>query len=311
MESVLTGDPYPIRGLIAPGTQPLASTRGTRNVMAALEKLDFFVVADVTRTADMPWADVVIPLATGYETDHPFQAGPGWLMATNRVIEPLGPYKSIFEFLLDLAGAMGYGRDFWQGDMTACMDDQLAPMGMDMDSLRGEPNGVVLPPPPPPVYEKYGQIFRRPSPRLDRGPFLPQGKVALYNTTFEQAGYAPMPEWREPPESLTSTPELTAKFPLVLSDYHTSKNFSASWQRNVRAELYPGIRPDTVMLLHGWWQGCPELGLEDSPLLDGGANVNLLYSVDPEKAYDPLVTAMSSQTLVEVEPFGADQGASR
>jgi anaerobic selenocysteine-containing dehydrogenase len=79
----------------------------------------------------------------------------------------------------------------------------------------------------------------------------------------------------------------------------------------VRAELYPGIRPDTVMLLHGWWQGCPELGLEDSPLLDGGANVNLLYSVDPEKAYDPLVTAMSSQTLVEVEPFGADQGASR
>jgi hypothetical protein len=25
-----------------------------------------------------------------------------------------------------------------------------------------------------------------------------------------------------------------------------------------------------------------------------------MYSVDPEKAYDPLITAMSSQTLVEV-----------
>jgi hypothetical protein len=26
-----------------------------------------------------------------------------------------------------------------------------------------------------------------------------------------------------------------------------------------------------------------------------------MYSVDPERAFDPLITAMSSQTLVEVE----------
>jgi anaerobic selenocysteine-containing dehydrogenase len=342
LESVLTEDPYPVRGLIAPGTQPLVSTRGPRRVMAALEKLDFFVVADVTRTAEMPWADVVLPLATNYETDHPFQAGPRWLMTTNRVIQPLGEYKSMFEFILDLGCAMGYGDDFWQGDIMACMDDQLSPLGTDMEALRQHPAGVTNPGPPPPVYEKYEQVFRRKSPRLDKSPFLPQGKVALYNTTFEQAGFSPMPEWREPPESLTATPDITGDFPLILSDYHTSKNFSASWQRNVpvlreiqpdptlhihpdvaaardisdgdwvrltsphgwlrvRAELYPGIRPDTVMLLHGWWQGSRPLDMNDYPLLDGGANVNLLYNVDPEKAYDPMVTAMSSQTLVEVE----------
>ncbi len=34
--------------------------------------------------------------------------------------------------------------------------------------------------------------------------------------------------------------------------------------------------------------------------MDGGANVNLPYSVDPEKAYDPLITAMAGQTLVQV-----------
>lgn len=349
LESVLTQDPYPIRGLIAPGTQPLASTRGTRNVMAALEKLEFFVTADVTRTAELPWADVVIPLATGYETDHPFQMGPRWLMPTNRVIPPLGPYKSMFEFILDLACAMGYGDDFWQGDITACMDDQLSPLGTDMETLRRHLTGITYPPPPPPAYEKYEQVFRRPSPRLDKRPFLPQGRVALYNTSFEQEGFPPMPEWREPPESLSATPELAATFPLILSDYHTSKNFSASWQRNVpclreiqpdpvlhihpgtaaargiadgdwvwltsphgrlkvRAERYPGIRPDTVMLLHGWWQGCRELGMADYPLLDGGGNVNLLYSVDPEKAFDPMVTAMSSQTLVEVEKVVESQG---
>ena len=64
------------------------------------------------RTADVPYADMVIPLATSYEVDHPFQAVPGWLMATNRVIEPIHSFKSVFEFFIDLGVAMGYGNDF-------------------------------------------------------------------------------------------------------------------------------------------------------------------------------------------------------
>ena len=43
------------------------------------------------------------------------------------------------------------------------------------------------------------------------------------------------------------------------------------------------------------------MGHEDYPILDGGANVNIMYSVEPEKAFDPLITAMSSQTLVRVK----------
>ena len=347
LESVLTGKPYPVRSVIAPGTQPIPSTRGTKQVLRALERLDFLVVVDVARTAEMPWADIVMPVATSYETDHPFQLTPGWLMPFNRAVPPAAGTKSMIEFFLDLGVAMGYGDDFWRGDVAACMDDQLEPMGQTMESLRRMPTGFRLTPPPP-EYEKFDRVFRRPSFRLDKGPFLPQGKVALYNTLFEQAGYAPMPEWREPPESLTATPELTGQYPLLLSDYHTSKNYSASWLRNVpllreiqpeptlhihpdaahargistgdwvrvasphgwirvKAETYPGIRPDTVMLLHGWWQGCGELGMEDYPLADGGANVNVLYNVDSERTYDPLVTAMTSQTLVEVTKIEGDR----
>ena len=129
LESVLTEKPYPVRTIIAPGTQALVSNRGSRNVAAALEKLDFFVVADVARTSDMPYADIVLPLATSYEVDHPFQAAPGWLMATNRVIEPIHSPKSIFEFFLDLGVAMGYGSDFWEGSISRAMDDQLETPG--------------------------------------------------------------------------------------------------------------------------------------------------------------------------------------
>ncbi len=339
-ESVLTETPYPIRTVIAPGTQPTVSTRGTRNVVAALEKLDFYVVADVMKTADMHFADIVIPVATPYELDHPFDGKGMWIMARNRVIPPLGDYKSMYELFLDLGVAMGYGDDFWNGSIAACMDDQLAPLGMTMATLRDMPTGRVYQPLPR-SFENYREMFQRKSGRLSGAPFLPQGKVALYQTDFEAAGFSPLPVWRDAPESLTATPALTEKYPLILSDYHTSKNFTAGWQRNVpvlrhmtpdpvlhihpdtaasrgirdgdwvqitsphgrikaRAGCFPGIRPDTVMMLHGWWQGCQALGIEDAPLLDGGSNVNLLYSVDPGKVYDPLITAMSSQTLVEV-----------
>jgi anaerobic selenocysteine-containing dehydrogenase len=137
---------------------------------------------------------------------------------------------------------------------------------------------------------------------------LPQGKVAIYNTTFEKHGYNPLPEWKEPPESPTATPELLDRYPLVFSDFHTSKVYTASWQRNVpflrevlpdptvqihpdvaksrgiapgdwvivesphgalrfKADINPGIRSDTVMALHGWWQACTELERPGFPLL--------------------------------------------
>jgi len=348
-ESVLTGEPYPVRTIVAPGTQPLVSTRSPKRVVEALRKVDFFVVIDVMRTAEMAYADVVVPVATPYETDHPFEFTPNWIMARNKVIEPLGEYKSMYEFWLDLGVRMGYGDDFWNGSMEECMNEQLAPLGMTIDELRAHPTGIVYPMKPM-VYQKYTQIFSTPRPLLSKRPFLPQGKVAIYNTTFEEQGFNPLPGWREPAESPTATPELLKAYPLVFSDFHTSKVYNAGWLRNVpslreilpfptiqmhpdtagergiregdwvivesphgwmklKAELIPGIRPDTVMALHGWWQGCHELGLAGFPILDGGANTNNMYCVDPDKAFDPLVTAMSSQTLVEVRKASKEEAS--
>ncbi len=345
LDSVLTEKPYPVRTIIAPGTQPAVSTRGSKRVVEALQKVDFYVVLDVMRTADMQFADIILPTTTPYESDHPFESRGNWIMARSKVIEPLGDYKSIHAFFIDLGVRMGYGADFWDGNVTACQNDMLSPFGMTIDALRAYPTGRIYESPGGNrAYENYARVFQSKSTRLNHAPYLPQGKVALYNTTFEIEGYNPLPQWREPPESLTGTPELTGRFPLILSDYHTSKMYTASWQRNVpllrelqpypmlhihpsaaadrnikdqdwiivesphgwmklKAEIYPGIRPDTVMLLHGWWQGCSELGLNDMPILDGGANVNNMYSVDPDKAFDPLITAMSSQTLVEVHRY--------
>jgi anaerobic selenocysteine-containing dehydrogenase len=339
--SVLGGEKYPVHAIIAPGSQSIASTRGTKRILEALKQLEFFVILDVMRTSDMPWADVVVPVCTMYETDHPFETSGPWIMARNRVIEPLGEYKSDYEFWLDLGTAMGYGADWWNGDIKAHMDWRLEPLEMTYEELRTQyPKGRKYAGNPP-QYEQYAKRFGTKSTRIDKGPYLPQGKVALYNTTFESIGFTPMPVWRELPEGPTATPELLDKYPLLLSDYHTSRTYNAAWLRNVpylreiepypflqiypdtakargindgdwvivegphgwikvKAQYYPGIRPDTVFLLHGWWQGCQELGMEDFPIGDGGANTNNMYTTDPDKMYDPIITAMTSQTLVEV-----------
>src|SRR4030042_520340 len=108
-----------------------------------------------------------------------------WIMARNKVIEPLGDYKSDFQFWLDLAVKMGYGDDFWSGDMNRCMNDLLKNFGITIDELRQHPAGIVYDSKPM-VYEKYEQIFSTPSTRLSKAPFLPQKKVAIYNTTYEE-----------------------------------------------------------------------------------------------------------------------------
>ncbi len=328
-----------IRCIIAPGTQPIVSTRNSKGIIKALEKIDYYVVANTHRTSDMAYADIVIPCLTPYEIDHPFGVRGPMLMARNKVIEPLTEGKSMQQFLADLAVALGYGKDYWDGDMEKCQNELLTRTKMSIAELREKPTGIVF----KPMETQRGDfenLFKVRSPRLSKEPYLPQGKVAIYNTSFEEAGFKPLPGWVEPPESPVSTPDLYKKYPLTLSDYHTCISYTAGWQREVprlreiepdpvlhihpetakargikhgdwvivegkmgrmkaKAEYYPGSRKDTVMILHGWWQGCKELGMPDYPLLDGGPNVNMMYE-NTEKAFDPLVTAMSSQALVEV-----------
>jgi hypothetical protein len=65
------------------------------------------------------------------------------------------------------------------------MNDQLKPLNLTMDELRTKPTGIVFPSKPG-QYEKYSQIFGRLSSRFSKAPYLPQSKVAIYNTTFEE-----------------------------------------------------------------------------------------------------------------------------
>ena len=118
-DSVLTEKPYPIRTIIAPGTQALGKHAGVKEGCRGPEETG--VLCGGRRGANCRHALCgyrASLLATPYEIDHPFEVRGNWIMARNRVIQPLGDYKSIFEFLCDLGVKMGYGADFWGGSMT-------------------------------------------------------------------------------------------------------------------------------------------------------------------------------------------------
>jgi anaerobic selenocysteine-containing dehydrogenase len=64
-----------------------------------------------------------------------------------------------------------------------------------------------------------------------------------------------------------------------------------------RVALFEGVRPDTVLGQHGWWQGCPELGLPDLSCEAGGVNPNVLYDAEHT---DPVTANSTKNTLVRL-----------
>ena len=250
--SVLTEKPYPIRFLLGQASNPLNATRHPVKVAEALEKLEFYVVVDVYRHAACAYADYVLPACTHYETSHQFavkNSPRGTFVGINQeVMPPLAQSKSDWQFYLDMAVAAGYGDDFWNGDMDACLHEQLDGSGVTLEQLRTEPQGVFIPrdpdaAPKEPVYRNYEKLFAE----------LPNGKVQCYNEYIggkvdntDEGVLDYLPVYRGAPESFDTTPELAEEYPLVFSDVHAYRLCCHSYYMSVpylrELEPYPWAR---------------------------------------------------------------------
>jgi len=248
--SILSGKPYPLRVVQASCTNPLTATRNPRKVAEALKKLDFFFVMDTCRASHMDYADIVLPACTDYEHSHQIEVRNRregtWIGIYNKVVEPIGESRSDWQFYLDLGVKMGYAADFWNGDMDACLKEQLAPSGITLEELRDSPRGIFVKrtePSPAPEYQRYAQLFKN----------LPHGKVQCYNEVIggrdnnELSGKLPyLPTYHGPPEGLSQTPEVAAEYPLILSDVHAHRLSEHSFYHNLpylrELQPYPWIR---------------------------------------------------------------------
>jgi thiosulfate reductase / polysulfide reductase chain A len=250
--SILTGKPYPIRVLNASCSNPLSATRNPRRVAEALKKLEFFFVMDIYHAPHVDYADIVLPACTSYESSDQIEvrntAQGTWMGVYNKIAEPLGESRSDWRFYLDLAVKMGYGRDFWNGDMDAFLAEQLAPSGITLPELRKSPSGIFRPrtetdTTTPTEERRYQRLFKN----------LPHGKVQCYNEFIggkpdnTGEGQLPcLPEYTGPPEGIHETPELAKEYPLVLSDVHAHRLSQHSYLHDLpylrEKQPYPWLR---------------------------------------------------------------------
>jgi anaerobic selenocysteine-containing dehydrogenase len=217
--AILTGQPYPVKGLLTFGTDALMGNGDPLRGKAALEALDFYVHVDLFANPSASLADLLLPAASCWERAalRP-SVGTGaetatWAQFRAPVIPPRHESRPEVAIIMDLATRLGLGEHFFHGDLEAAYAYELAPSGLTVQELRQHPRGLRAR--GETRYEKYAEpeaATGRP-----RGFPTPTRKVELYATRFTRAGYAPLPVYQEPGGSPDRHPEGAQEYPLVLT----------------------------------------------------------------------------------------------
>ena len=316
--AILEGTPYPVRAAIGFGANVLVAHADGARGREALANLDFYAHADLFMTPTAAMADVVFPVASAFEREglkigfEISQEAQSLIQLRPAVVPPIGEARHDADIVFGLADRLGLADQFWDGDLAAAYQHQLAPTGVTIDRLRASPGGVRLP--LETRHTKYAEVDASGSPR---GFATPSRKVEFYSETFLEHGYPPLPAFTPPPSSIESRPELAARYPLILAsaksalfcqtqhhalpslrkrapdpevDLHPEAAHArgiadGDWVRvetprasvRARARINDSLDPRVAIGPHGWWQACADTGSPGyDPFGSDGSNFNLL-----------------------------------
>ena len=239
-DAMLKEKPYPIRGMIVSGGNPLASWPDTRKLKKAFEKLDLLVVMDLFMTETAEQADFVLPACSSLEMpglayNYGLTGGMPFAMLSRKIIEPLGQSWPDWRFYSELGRRLGMADLFpWTTDEEV-VDHLLKAGGITFKDLDEQPEGLWY-------GERCYDIDSKGQIRT------PSRKIEIYSQTLSDAGYDPMPEHREPTQSPLNAPELAEHYPLVLNTGARIQEYTHWQMRNI-----PGLRqtaPEPVAEIH-------------------------------------------------------------
>ncbi|MBX7470305.1 molybdopterin-dependent oxidoreductase [Streptomyces sp. MAG02] len=320
--------PYPIRALMAFGSNLVVAQPDSDRVARALRQLEFQVHLDLFANPTSATADIVLPVNSAYEREalrFGFEIGhraQEQVQLRPRLVEPQGASRSDTEIVFDLACRLGMGELFFHGDVEAAWNWQLEPLGLTAAQLRETPGGVRIP--RPLAHRKYAA----PDGGRVAGFNTPSRRVELYSQRLRDHGYPPVPEHRDPAP-------VDAAFPLALTCakhgyfVHSQHRSVSSLRRRatdpsvdlhpetaaaygitegqwvdlttrlgsirLRARFDDSLHPAVVVGEYGWWQDAPDLGLPGAdPLHASGHNLNRLIDhadADPLSGSVPLRAA--------------------
>ena len=186
---ILEGTPYPIRAVFALGMNRRMFIDNEK-LMAALDKLDFFVDTDIFWTDAARKADIVLPACTSLERAELVASGPS-IRYVSPVIKPLYQSKSDVDILCELAEAMKLPDPLLRRGYEAIVRHVMMKIGITFDDLKSSGAATKIP----------GREPYRPGKSLLLGLRTPTGKIELYSETIAKIpaeyGLNPLPTYRE------------------------------------------------------------------------------------------------------------------
>jgi thiosulfate reductase/polysulfide reductase chain A len=271
---------YPIKGWIVNGTNLINTIPNQVNTLKAIQNLDLVVAIDTMPMEITGWADVVLPECTYLERFDTIRVSPHRkpsIAVRMPAAEPSDNTKPGYWIARELAKKLGLEAYFPFEKQEDLLDWQLKQIGSSLEEM-----------------SKIGvKVFDRAADDLYIGDNenvefpTESGKIELYSTTLEQAGFDPLPKYtahEEPPDGFyrliygrapMHTFSRTANNPNLtdLMDENTVwinpkvskqwdiKNDQYIWLKNqdgilsefpVKVRVTERIRWDSVYMVHGF-----------------------------------------------------------
>lgn len=203
MNTILSGEPYPIRAIVMTAANPAVTNPNTPKVKKALSSLDLLVVRDLFLTETAQLADYVLPAATYLErSELVTHALFHTVTLTSRVLPPPEGVQDEYQFFHDLAHRLGAGEYFLWGNEDELNRWLLADTGLTLEQLQKTPSGCQY---AKPKYQKYLEQGERPF-------RTPSGKVEFTSEYLKEYGYSELPVYVSP---RTNTPDPEYPYALV------------------------------------------------------------------------------------------------
>jgi anaerobic selenocysteine-containing dehydrogenase len=204
-EALLREDLDRPRAGIVHHSNPVLIQANQERTKKALRNLEFLIVFDIFPTATTEIADLVLPSASDFErVDYRAYSSSqgGFVALREKVVEPVGESRSVFEVEYELAKRMGMEQRYPFRNAEEWIAFVLEPSHVTIEDLRNNPIVFAS---PPVVYKKYeNEAFKTPS-RM----------VECYSERFKSFNYPPLPLFQYPKESHRTNPEWSNEYPLL------------------------------------------------------------------------------------------------
>jgi thiosulfate reductase/polysulfide reductase chain A len=232
-DAMLTGAPYQPKAAVFVMQNFVFSVPNSAKTIAALNKLDLIVSVDTHLSETALMADYIIPGSNYLER---YEIAPQWVTfpvvaLRQPVVAPVHGQRLEYDFVMDLARALGHTGYPFSGSYEQFLDDGLqAGVGISLAQLKALPGATWIG-----GETRYRKYTLAGSTGAATGFATPSGKFEFHSAQMAAKGLNPLPDYL-PPQDRTSS-----AYPLALINWkealHThSRTMNNRWLMELRGE---------------------------------------------------------------------------